>query len=216
MKNIVLYAPPAAGKGTHCEMLKKEYGYNIISIGEVLRSQRSMDTEIGRIIIKTQDQGVLTPDDIVVRALDIELKKNAGKPIVLDGFPRNINQAKLLDNILNNYIVVNLDISRDIAKKRTLGRVTCSNCQKLYNVMIEGLGPKKEGICDECGATLNIRTDDNENSFNVRFDVYEQNAPDIKEFYKNKNILYIVDSSVKKEEVSQSIREIINEGKVND
>lgn len=209
MRNLVLYAPPAAGKGTQCEMLEKKYGYSVISIGQVLRNNRSMDTEVGRIIIETQDKGILTPDDIVAKAIDLELKKYAGKPIIIEGYPRNINQAKLLDTILDNYIVINLDIPRDIAMKRTLGRVTCSNCKKLYNIYDSALAPKVEGICDECGAKLDIRSDDNESSFKVRFDVYEENAPAILDFYKKKDMLYIVDSSVSKENTSAQIEEVL-------
>ena len=134
MKNIVLYAPPAAGKGTQCEMLKADYGYEVISIGQVLRNQRSNDTEIGRKIIETQDKGILTPDDIVIAALKNELSKYAGIHIVIEGFPRNIDQAKLLDTIFDNYQVIILDIPRQIAMKRTLGRVNCDKCGKIYNI----------------------------------------------------------------------------------
>ena len=209
MKNIVLYAPPAAGKGTQCEMLKADYGYEGISIGQVLRNQRSNDTEIGRKIIETQDKGILTPDDIVIKALKNELVKYEGKPIVIEGFPRNIDQAKLLDTIFDNYQVIILDIPRQIAMKRTLGRVNCDKCGKIYNIYFEESKPKVDNICDKCGATLTSRSDDNENSFNQRFDVYEENAPKIIEYYQNKGILNIVDSSLDKSEVSNSIKNII-------
>ena len=213
MRNLVLYAPPAAGKGTICEKLEQDYGYSVISIGQVLRNNRTPDTEVGRAIIETQDKGILTPDDIVAKALDIELKKYEGKPIVLEGYPRNINQAKALDTILNDYLVIVMQISREEAKKRALGRVTCSNCHKIYNIYDKALSPKKEGICDECGAALDIRSDDNEDSFNKRFDVFEENAPSIVEFYKNKNLLHLVDSSTSKEEVYNQVKEIINGSK---
>lgn len=209
MRNLVLYAPPAAGKGTQCELLEEKYGYSVISIGQVLRNNRSMDTEVGRIIIETQDKGILTPDDIVAKAIGLELKKYEGKPIVLEGYPRNIDQAKLLDTILDNYIVINLDVPREVAMKRTLGRVTCSKCHKLYNIYDKALSPKEEGICDACGAKLDIRSDDNEKSFNVRFDVYEENAPAIIKYYQDKDMLYIVDSSVDPICTSKQIEEVL-------
>ena len=212
MKNLVLYAPPAAGKGTVCEVLKDKYQYEVISIGTVPRNQRDENTEIGRIIIETQDKGILTPDDIVAKALRIELDKYKGKFIIIEGYPRNINQAKLLDTVLDNYIVINLSIERDIAMKRTLGRVNCPRCGKTYNVFFENMKPKEEGVCDECHSTLNVRTDDNEESFNVRFDVYEQNAPEILDFYDKKGILSVVDSGKTIDYTISEIDKILKQG----
>ena len=134
MKNLVLYAPPAAGKGTQCEMLEKNFGYKVLSIGQVLRNNRSTETEVGRKIIETQDKGILTPDDIVAEALKNELTKLDGEKICIEGYPRNIEQAKLLDTIFDNYVVINLYVDRDLAMKRTLGRVNCDKCHKIYNI----------------------------------------------------------------------------------
>ncbi len=212
MKNIVLYAPPAAGKGTECEYLRKEYGYEILSIGQVLRNNRSMDTEIGRKIIETQDKGILTPDDIVAEALKNELKKLDGKSIIVDGYPRNINQAKLLDTVLDNYIVINLYVDRQIAMKRTLGRLSCPKCGKIYNLYFEDMKPSREGICDVCGERLEGRSDDNENSFNVRFDVYEENEPQIINYYEDKGILYRINGGLGKENTHKEVQSILNEG----
>lgn len=210
MKNIVLYAPPSAGKGTECEYLVKDYGYEVLSIGQVLRNNRSMDTEIGRKIIETQDKGILTPDDIVAEALKNELLKYEGKSIIVDGYPRNINQAKLLDTVLDNYIVINLYIDREDAMKRTLGRVNCSDCGKIYNIYFDEMKPTKDEICDICGAELKGRSDDNEKSFNVRFDVYEQNAPDILDYYTKKGNLYRINAGLGKENTHITVKQILN------
>lgn len=209
MKNVILYAPPAAGKGTQCELLEKNFGYKILSIGQILRNARSTETEIGRVIIETQDKGILTPDNIVAEVLKDELKKYHNNHIIIEGYPRNIEQAKLLDEIFNNYLVINLSIDRDTAKKRTLGRKNCKGCNRIYNIFFKEMSPISEGICDVCGSELSSRSDDNENSFNVRFDVYEQNAPEILKYYKDKGILNIVDCSSTKEETYSKIVEII-------
>ena len=209
MKNIVLYAPPAAGKGTQCELLKEKYGYEILSIGQVLRNARSTETEIGRKIIETQDKGILTPDDIVLEALKKELEKLNNKDIIIEGYPRNIDQAMELDKIFNDYIVINLNLPREVAMKRTLGRINCSKCNKIYNIYFDNMMPKVEGICDECGEELKSRSDDNETSFNTRFDVYEENAPRILEYYDAKQILHKVDCSKTVEEIFSNIVEII-------
>lgn len=211
MKNLVLYAPPAAGKGTECEFLIKNHGYSVLSIGQVLRNARTPETEVGRAIIDCQDKGILVPDDIVAAAIKEELKKYEGKPIVIEGYPRNIDQAKLLDTIFDNYIVFNLDIDRELAMKRTLGRVTCSGCGRIYNVYFDNMKPSVEGICDDCGASLDSRTDDNENSFKVRFDVYEENAPAILEYYRNKGNLYIIDSNKNKDYTNEQVEKILEE-----
>ncbi len=211
MKNLVLYAPPAAGKGTQCELLEKNLGYKVLSIGQVLRNNRSTETEVGRKIIETQDKGILTPDDIVAEALKNELQKLKGEKIVIEGYPRNIEQAKLLDTIFNNYIVINLYVDRDIAMKRTLGRVNCDKCHKIYNVYFDEMKPAKEGICDICKNPLSSRSDDNENSFKVRFDVYEENAPQILEFYQSKNILYRINGGISKEYTNNELEKIIKE-----
>lgn len=209
MKNIILYAPPAAGKGTQCEFLEKTYGYKVISIGQVLRNNRSMDTEIGRAIIETQDKGILTPDNIVFGALKNELEKLGKSNIVIEGFPRNIDQAKLLDELVDNYIVINLALDRDVAMKRSLGRLNCNKCGHIHNIYFDNMKPTKDGICNNCGATLEVRSDDNADSFNKRFDVYEENKDAILEYYKEKDVLFIVDSNKDKDEISSDIAKLI-------
>lgn len=211
MKNLVLYSPPAAGKGTLCEFLKSNYGYEVLSIGQVLRNNRSMDTEVGRKIIETQDKGILTPDYIVAEALENELKKFEGKNIVIEGYPRNIDQARMLDTIFDNYIVINLAVSRKVAMERTLGRVSCKKCGKIYNIFNDSMKPKIENICDVCGETLEIRSDDNENSFNVRYDIYEQNSPSILDFYESKGILNIVNAENSKEIIANDVKNVLGE-----
>ena len=151
---------------------------------------------------------MLTPDDIVVKALQNELNNTNGS-IVIEGFPRNINQAKLLDDLIDNYIVINLSIDRNIAMKRALGRLNCNSCGQIHNIYFDELKPKKDGICNKCGAKLEIRSDDNATSFNKRFDVYEENRNDILEYYKDKGILFIVDSNQDKNKVSKDIEDLI-------
>ncbi len=211
-KNIILYAPPAAGKGTICEDLQKVYGYEVISIGQVLRNARDPKTEVGQKIITCQDQGILVPDDIVGIALQAELKKFQDKPFVLDGYPRNIDQAHVLDNILTNYIVINLNVDRELAGKRTLGRATCTGCGKIYNIYFEEKKPKQEGICDVCNSTLDVRQDDNANAFKVRFDIYENNAPEILDYFEKKGVLYKVDAGHSSEVTRQQVDKILEEG----
>ena len=194
MKNLILYGAPAAGKGTQSELLVKEYGYEIISIGQLLRNARTPDTEIGRAIIESQDKGILTPDYIVKEVLEKELLNKKDKLLLIDGFPRSLDQAKFLDTVFDNYIVVNIEVDEETALKRTLGRVTCKECGKIYNKYIEVMKPINEGICDLCNGELISRSDDNEESFKTRFEVYMNNVKDLLEYYENKKILNVVKS----------------------
>ena len=209
MKNIILYGAPAAGKGTMCELLVERLGYKHISIGQVLRDQRSTETEIGRIIIETQDKGVLTPDHIVAEALKAELKKYEGKPVVLDGYPRNVNQAETLDTMFENYVVINIEVTEEIALKRTLGRRNCPKCNRIYNIYTT-MKPKQDGICDDCCSELKSRSDDNEESFKVRFNTYLSNVEGVLDYYRKKNSLHIIQSSESKEETYADIEKILD------
>ena len=209
MKNIILYGAPAAGKGTMCELLIERLGYKHISIGQVLRDQRSTETEIGRIIIETQDKGILTPDNIVAEALKAELQKYEGKPVVVDGYPRNVNQAKTLDTMFDNYVVINIEVSESVALKRTLGRINCPKCGRIYNIYTS-MKPKQDGICDDCGCELKGRSDDNEESFKVRFNTYLANVESVLDYYRDKKVLYIIQSLESKEEMYTDIKKILD------
>lgn len=210
MKNIILYGAPSAGKGTMCELLVSRLGYKHISIGQVLRDQRSPETEIGRIIIETQDKGVLTPDNIVAEALKAELQKYEGQPVVLDGYPRNVNQANTLDTMFNNYIVINIEVTKEAALERTLGRRNCPKCGRIYNIYTS-IKPKQDNICDDCGCELEGRSDDNEASFEVRFNTYLANVKSVLDYYQAKNNLYIIKSQDSKEEIYADIKNILDE-----
>ena len=210
MKNIVLYAPPAAGKGEQCDLLSKKFGYKVLSVGQLLRNARSSSTEVGREIIKAQDQGLLVPDSITLGLIESELQSLKDCPLIIDGYPRNISQAKSLDKLLSNYIVLNLFVDRTTAMKRSLGRLNCKNCNKGYNKYFDDFKPKTEGICDVCGSKLDSRSDDNEDTFNRRYDVYENNQEEILNFYKEKNILYIIDATSNIQKVSNDIDEVLN------
>lgn len=216
MKNIVLYAPPSAGKGTECEYLIKDHGYEVLSIGQVLRNNRSTETEIGRKIIETQDKGILTPDDIVAEALKNELKKYEGKPLVIDGYPRNINQAIKLDEILNeikvdNLIVINLTVPKDVLKNRITGRISCPNCHAGYNENIPSLMPKQSGICDQCNTTLEKRSDDNAETFEIRYQTYLDETKPVLAYYQDYGIVRSINVDRALNEIFNDIEEMVSE-----
>jgi len=211
MKNVIFIAPPAAGKGTQSNILK-ELGYIHISAGDMLREEIAKESSLGLKIKDIISSGALVSDEIVFELIENKLK-NIDKPFILDGFPRTLNQAKLLDNLLkdlniDNYRVIYLTIELEEALKRALGRLTCK-CGASYNTEFVALMPKVEGICDKCGETLEKRGDDNEESFKVRFETFIQNNEPIKEFYESKNNLYTIDTSIGTNEITERIKDIL-------
>lgn len=205
MKNIIFIAPPAAGKGTQSNLLKDKYGYVHISTGDMLREIVSSDSELGKVVKNIIDKGNLVSDDLIFKLLKSKLNSIKGKPFILDGFPRTLNQALFLDNDLkiDNYIVIYLDLSKEDAIKRIDGRLTCS-CGKSYNLNDINLKPKIIGICDNCGNVLVKRNDDNLEAFKIRFDVFLNNNKPLIDYYKNKNKLKVVN-------VNKGVNEIFNE-----
>lgn len=211
MKNVIFIAPPAAGKGTQSERLM-EIGYEHISTGDMLREEINKNTVLGKEINEIITMGKLVSDELVFELITNKIT-NLSKPFILDGFPRTINQAKLLDELfqklnITNYEVVYLDVSLDVALKRALGRLTCS-CGSSYNIYNENLKPKLENICDKCGKVLVKRNDDNEESFKVRFETFLNNIEPIKDFYRGKDRLHVIDTMLSTDEVTDRIKGIL-------
>lgn len=215
MKNIIFIAPPAAGKGTQSELLVKKYGLVHISTGDLLRSEVSEQTELGKSIEDLMSEGVLISTDIVTKLLKKRLSKDDIKNgFILDGYPRTLEQAEILSNLLNelNYSINNviyLDMDVTLATHRALGRITCPKCGRGYNKYESAMKPKKEFICDDCEVELVGRSDDNKESFKIRFEAYEKEVGPILNYYKEKGILNIIDNSKTPEETFASIESVI-------
>lgn len=208
--NIILIAPPAAGKGTQSELICNKYDMQHISTGDLIRTVINSNNENSIELKKTIEQGKLVSDDFVLSLIEEEIR--SGNNYIFDGFPRTVNQAKLFDKLLNELnkkidYVIYLDVDKDIAKKRILGRLSCSKCGKVYNDQIEESMPKINGICNECNIELSKRNDDNEETFNKRFDTYINETKPLLDYYKDR--LYIIDSSLNKYEIFKQIENII-------
>lgn len=211
MKNIIFVAPPASGKGTQSGLVSKEYGIPHISIGEIMRGARDANTEIGRIIIECQDERKLVPLDITLKLIKERLNSDdCDNGYILDGFPRNLEQAIEYDKILldinkNIDIVIYMDIDRDLALKRTLSRRICSKCGETYNLLDDSLRPLVDNICNKCGHELSTRTDDNVDTFNKGFDIYLEQTTPLIHYYEKRGILRKV-----KIENSDSVEDVFN------
>ncbi len=210
MRNIIFIAAPAAGKGTQCETLVGKYGYNHISTGDLLRAEvQKSNKEISDLL----SSGALVSDEVVFELLENKLKTING-PVVLDGFPRTLNQCDMYKNLCQKLnidmgIVIYLTIDLDLAMKRSLGRLSCSKCGKIYNKYTPSMIPKNGNLCDGCNTKLTSRSDDNEETFTKRFNTYLANVQDILEYYKNLNILNEVSASGTPEEIFEDIENVL-------
>lgn len=213
--NIILLAPPAAGKGTQCEILVEKYNLTQISTGNLLRNIAKEETELGKKVKEVLTSGDLVNDELVYQIVENYLDNNENQHgYIFDGFPRTESQAKRLDTILKDRnkkidYVFFLDTEKEILLNRVLGRRTCKQCGKIYNTNIDILKPKKDLICDNCGGELYIRDEDNLQSFEVRYNTYIDKIQPLIDYYKQQNLLYKIDSSHSKENTFEQIQTII-------
>ena len=216
MKNIIFVAAPAAGKGTISAKVCTEYNIPHISTGDLLRNEIAASSKIGMEIKSAMARGEFVSDEVITKLLKKRLEaKDCKKGFILDGYPRNISQAKTYDNILKelNYddgLVVFLDIDRELAMKRALSRVAWSKCGLSYNLINKEYAPLKEGICDNCGSSLKTRSDDNEESFINRFDTFMKETYPLLEYYEKKgNLLKIKVDNITTDDIFDEIKKVI-------
>lgn len=216
MKNIMFIAPPAAGKGTQAELMVEKYHIPHISTGEILREISKEDSEIGKYVYETLQSGQLVKDDITYQLVENRLKRaDCKNGFIIDGFPRNIEQAFEYDKILNrlgynigNVILINVD--KKTLEKRITGRRTCEKCNAIYNINDEDKAPKVDSICDNCGGKLYQRSDDNLESFETRYETYIEKTAPIIEHYKHAGALIEVNGNDSVENIFAKIDEIIS------
>ncbi len=214
MKSVIFLAPPAAGKGTFSDYLIENYNYQHISTGDLLREEAETETELKE-YLKT---GHLVEDDTIMNLVEKKLKKlNREQPFILDGVPRTLQQAKKLDIILNglechDVIVVFIDVKKEILMDRVTGRRICPNCHRSYNIRIDEYKPMIDNRCDHCGQELTARSDDNLESFEIRYQEYESNMNPIVAFYKEKGCLKVLQNNeVEKTKALENLRSILDE-----
>lgn len=216
MKNIMFIAPPAAGKGTQADLVVGKYNIPHISTGDILRNISKQDSEIGSYVYETLAAGKLVKDEITYQLIEDRLKqKDCKNGFIIDGFPRNIEQAIKYDEILNNLNidignVILINIDKKTLEKRITGRRICEDCQSIFNINDEASAPQVDSVCDNCGGRLYQRNDDNLEAFETRYKMYLEKTEPIIKYYKEKNVLYEVDGNDTVENVFKKIDKIIS------
>lgn len=202
--NIIMMGAQGTGKGTVAGLISEQTGWPQISTGDIFRKNVEEKTELGIKANEYMVSGNLVPDEITVPMVANRLsEEDVQDGFILDGFPRNIEQAKKLDEILEKQnkkieMVINLTTPREETIERILTRRVCSNqeCKATYNLVMHP--PKVEGICDKCGAKLVQRKDDSSReSINKRLEIYDTQTAPLVDYYKNKGVLRTEEVSTK-------------------
>lgn len=210
---IILLGPPGAGKGTQAKALAHRLNLPHISTGDLLRQNVSSGTELGKQAKDFMNKGTLVPDDLVTRILIQRIEQPDIKAgFILDGYPRNINQAKALDDMLSGRnmgidVVVYLDTSEPVIIQRLSGRLVCSLCGA--NFHIKNMPPKKDMICDNCGGRLYQRSDDNEETIKKRLEVYLEETSGLIQYYEARQKLYRISADEEAEIVLNNIIHLV-------
>ena len=210
---IIMLGAPGAGKGTQAQMIADKYEIPHVSTGDIFRENVKNGTQLGMEAKKYMDKGELVPDELTVRILlDRVAKEDCKTGYVLDGFPRTIPQAEVLENALSEIgdkidYAINVDVPDENIVRRMSGRRACLACGATFH--IEHIPPKQEGICDKCGKELVQREDDKEETVKNRLEVYHKQTQPLIDFYTGKNILKTVDGTADMKDVFTAITEIL-------
>lgn len=210
---IIMLGAPGAGKGTQAKMIADRYNVPHISTGDIFRANIKNGTELGMEAKKYMDQGKLVPDELTVKILlDRVAQDDCKNGYVLDGFPRTIPQAEVLEEALNKIgdkidYAVDIDVPDENIINRMSGRRACVTCGATYHIV--HVSPKKEGICDRCGSELILRDDDKPETVKNRLKIYHDQTQPLIDFYTKKGILKSVDGTQDMNDVFAAIVAIL-------
>lgn len=212
---IIMLGAPGAGKGTQAKMIADKYGVPHVSTGDIFRANIKEGTKLGKEAKTYMDKGLLVPDELTVKILlDRVAKDDCKNGYVLDGFPRTIPQAEVLDKALAELgdaidYAIDVDVPDENIVNRMSGRRACLACGATYHM--EHIPPKQEGICDRCGKELVLRDDDKPETVKKRLGVYHEQTQPLIDFYTEKGILKTVDGTVDMKDVFAAITAILGE-----
>lgn len=208
---IIFLGPPGSGKGTQGELIEKKYGFPKISSGDLLRQAVQERTPSGKKAEASMKRGELVNDDIVVEVIKERISKaDCKKGYILDGFPRNIHQAKKLEEINQEHteVVIEIYLSNQIVFDRLGARLICSSCGAIYNLFVRT--PNKEEICDVCREKLTLREDDKPEVIEERLRVYHEQREGLVDYYQNRKVYFRIDGEKKIEAIFSDICSILD------
>lgn len=210
---VILMGPQGAGKGTQAAKLASKLGVPIVATGDILRGVAEEDTELSRLIRETQAAGKLVSDDVMAGIIQERLGgQDCQQGCILDGFPRTLPQARLLDQIAAQrsfrISAVMITVPRDILLKRLTGRRNCPVCGTIYNVYFHAT--KEEGICDLDGAHLQMRSDDTPEAIEERLALFDRMTWPLLDYYRQSGRLSEVDGTGSVDEVSVRIASAVS------
>lgn len=211
---LVLLGPPGAGKGTQAKVLSEKLKLKHISTGDILRQSIKQNTPLGVRAKRYVESGELVPDDLVTEIVIDSVGSNDTKDgFILDGFPRNVQQAESLDSFLRDkysldYLVIYLDANINTLIQRLSGRRICRNCQAVFHLV--NMPPKKEGFCDFCQGVLYQRPDDTEETIKNRLQVYNQQTAPVVDYYAKSKRLVRIEADKEAGVVLKEMLDVLN------
>ncbi|WP_049927323.1 adenylate kinase [Halopiger goleimassiliensis] len=207
--HVLILGAPGAGKGTQSAKISEEFDVEHVTTGDALRANKEMDISDMDTEYDTpgeyMDQGELVPDEVVNAIVDEALSQADG--YVLDGYPRNLEQAEELEGMTDLDVVLYLDVSEEELVDRLTGRRVCSECGANYHVEYDQ--PEEEGVCDECGGELIQRDDDTEETVKERLRVYRENTEPVVDHYEDQGVLERIDGEQAPDEVWEDVKHTI-------
>ena len=207
MNNFIFLGPPGAGKGSLAVKVAEDYKIPHISTGDIFRANIKAQTPLGVKVKAIIDSGSLVSDELTFELVKDRLAQDDCKNgYILDGFPRTIPQAEMLEKLVDDVKVVNFEIQDEIVIRRLSTRRVCKACGANFNVLT--LPPKVEGICDKCGGELYQRDDDKQESILHRMDVYREQTEPLINFYKNKGKITDLDASIETDVLLGKFKEL--------
>lgn len=215
-KQLIFMGPPASGKGTQTKMLAEKTGFPHVDTGSLLREAIKNETEYGKIAKSYIEKGQLAPADIVASIIKERLQKDDCKQgFILDGYPRSLEQAIKLDEIMKeinhgieaDFKAICFDIPDDMLLERIVNRRSCPKCGRIYNIKF--LPPKVEGICDFDGEKLTQRKDDTEEVAKTRFETYYKETEPLIDFYTKRGVLIHLDAKGDTRQIFEKLLKIV-------
>ena len=203
---IVMLGPPGCGKGTQGERLSEGLGYTRLSTGDMLREAVRNGTELGLKAKGYMDSGALVPNDLIIGLMKEKIAQATGG-VILDGFPRTVEQADALAQQVDVDLALDLDVPDEELVRRLTMRRSCPGCNAVYHLVNNP--PKVEGVCDKCGEKLYQRDDDKEATVKNRLEVYRANTLPLIDYYQKKGVLVAIDGTGSIDEIFAQVEKAV-------